>query len=160
MKSWVTHASVPSLLCSCVSYSDVNAANQIWAAANIDYRVISHYVLCIYSTVDTSSCSPVSCADVNECWRYPGRLCAQTCENTPGSYQCTCTAGFRLASDGKNCEGTHFGWGSVAREGVRVFVSMYNACVWVRRMCVYSMCQCGRWWTDLFLLLLLSVCVF
>ncbi|XP_046896495.1 fibulin-2-like isoform X1 [Hypomesus transpacificus] len=44
------------------------------------------------------------CVDVNECWRYPGRLCAQTCENTPGSYQCSCTVGFRLSTDGKNCE--------------------------------------------------------
>ncbi|XP_067244149.1 fibulin-2 isoform X2 [Chanodichthys erythropterus] len=44
------------------------------------------------------------CVDVNECWRYPGRLCAQTCDNTPGSYQCSCTAGFSLAFDGKNCE--------------------------------------------------------
>ncbi|KPP69275.1 hypothetical protein Z043_111981, partial [Scleropages formosus] len=42
--------------------------------------------------------------DVNECWRYPGRLCAQTCENSPGSYRCSCTAGFTLAYDGKNCE--------------------------------------------------------
>uniref|UniRef100_A0A3B1K640 EGF-like domain-containing protein n=1 Tax=Astyanax mexicanus TaxID=7994 RepID=A0A3B1K640_ASTMX len=44
------------------------------------------------------------CVDVNECWRYPGRLCAQTCENTPGSYHCSCTSGFTLSSDGKNCE--------------------------------------------------------
>ncbi|KAG1949701.1 fibulin-2 isoform X2 [Pimephales promelas] len=44
------------------------------------------------------------CVDVNECWRYPGRLCAQTCDNTPGSYQCSCTTGFSLAFDGKNCE--------------------------------------------------------
>ncbi|XP_063750103.1 fibulin-2-like isoform X2 [Eleginops maclovinus] len=44
------------------------------------------------------------CVDVNECWRYPGRLCAQTCENTPGSYECSCTSGFRLSSDGKTCE--------------------------------------------------------
>ncbi|KAM7402735.1 hypothetical protein PAMP_017949 [Pampus punctatissimus] len=42
--------------------------------------------------------------DVNECWRYPGRLCSQTCENTPGSYYCSCTTGFSLAFDGKNCE--------------------------------------------------------
>ncbi|KAK2851617.1 hypothetical protein Q5P01_007893, partial [Channa striata] len=45
-----------------------------------------------------------TCVDVNECWRYPGRLCAQTCDNTPGSYECSCTTGFRLSSDGKNCE--------------------------------------------------------
>ncbi|MBN3325347.1 FBLN2 protein, partial [Atractosteus spatula] len=49
-------------------------------------------------------CVEFSPTDVNECWRYPGRLCAQTCENTPGSYQCSCTAGFTLSSDGKNCE--------------------------------------------------------
>ncbi|XP_062872071.1 fibulin-2-like [Trichomycterus rosablanca] len=45
-----------------------------------------------------------ACVDVNECWRYAGRLCAQTCENTPGSYQCSCRPGFTLSSDGKNCE--------------------------------------------------------
>lgn len=44
------------------------------------------------------------CVDVNECWRYSGRLCAQTCENTPGSYRCSCTSGFTLSSDGKSCE--------------------------------------------------------
>lgn len=45
-----------------------------------------------------------ACADVDECWRFPGRLCAQTCENSPGSYRCSCTSGFSLALDGKSCE--------------------------------------------------------
>ncbi|XP_078728583.1 fibulin-2-like [Lampetra fluviatilis] len=45
-----------------------------------------------------------ACVDVNECWKYPGRLCAQTCDNTEGSFQCSCGEGFRLAADGKNCE--------------------------------------------------------
>lgn len=44
-------------------------------------------------------------ADINECRRYPGRLCAHKCENTPGSYYCTCTMGFKLSADGRSCEG-------------------------------------------------------
>lgn len=47
-------------------------------------------------------------ADVNECWVSPGRLCQHTCENTPGSYRCSCAAGFLLAADGKHCEGTGY----------------------------------------------------
>lgn len=46
-----------------------------------------------------------SLADINECRRYPGRLCGHKCENTPGSYFCSCTVGFRLLADGRSCEG-------------------------------------------------------
>lgn len=44
--------------------------------------------------------------DVNECWTSPGRLCQHTCENTLGSYRCSCASGFQLAADGKHCKGT------------------------------------------------------
>ncbi|KAF0029579.1 hypothetical protein F2P81_018684 [Scophthalmus maximus] len=44
------------------------------------------------------------CEDINECWHYPGRLCAHKCENTEGSYQCICTIGFKLSDDGRNCD--------------------------------------------------------
>lgn len=43
--------------------------------------------------------------DINECRHYPGRLCAHKCENILGSYKCTCTNGFKLSSDGRNCDG-------------------------------------------------------
>lgn len=46
-----------------------------------------------------------SISDINECRRYPGRLCGHKCENTPGSYYCSCTVGFRLSADGRSCEG-------------------------------------------------------
>ncbi|XP_039625323.1 fibulin-1 isoform X1 [Polypterus senegalus] len=45
-----------------------------------------------------------TCLDINECRRYPGRLCAHKCENLPGSYYCSCTTGFKLGTDKRNCE--------------------------------------------------------
>ena len=37
--------------------------------------------------------------DVNECQSDNGG-CAQTCDNTDGSYQCSCLNGYELANDG------------------------------------------------------------
>ena len=54
-----------------------------------------------------------SVSDINECRRYPGRLCGHKCENTPGSYYCSCTVGFRLSSDGRSCEGEGRPWAGV-----------------------------------------------
>ncbi|KAM4695118.1 fibulin-7 [Discoglossus pictus] len=48
------------------------------------------------------------CQDVNECEVYKvdgaPRLCMHTCINIPGSYRCSCPSGYKLLSDGKNCE--------------------------------------------------------
>ena len=58
-----------------------------------------------------------SVSDINECRRYPGRLCGHKCENTPGSYYCSCTMGFRLSSDGRSCEGEGRPWAGVGTAG-------------------------------------------
>lgn len=49
-------------------------------------------------------------SDINECRHYPGRLCGHKCENTPGSYKCSCTMGFKLAADSRNCDGKFKIW--------------------------------------------------
>lgn len=76
-------------------------------------------------------------SDINECWRYPGRLCAQTCENTPGSYKCSCTSGFRLSADGKSCE------------GVFLLMSVRLGCMHVAACCFFSrfVCENVHAWT-------------
>jgi len=43
-------------------------------------------------------------SDVNECATNNGG-CEDTCNNTIGSYNCQCRAGFRLADNGRDCVG-------------------------------------------------------
>ena len=45
-----------------------------------------------------------SLSDINECQTDNGG-CAQTCNNTDGSYQCFCWDGYELTSDGYSCTG-------------------------------------------------------
>ena len=46
-------------------------------------------------------------ADIDECRQGGEALCSQGCENTPGSFYCTCAKGFKLGSNNLTCEGTH-----------------------------------------------------
>ena len=46
-------------------------------------------------------------ADVNECSVNNGG-CSDVCTNTVGSYQCSCSTGFTLQSDGKTCTGNFY----------------------------------------------------
>ena len=41
--------------------------------------------------------------DINECDQVND--CHQECQNTVGSFVCSCIEGFILAEDGKNCTG-------------------------------------------------------
>jgi len=43
-------------------------------------------------------------SDVNECTKNPCTSPLATCDNTFGSYQCTCPVGYRSTSGG-NCQG-------------------------------------------------------
>ena len=47
----------------------------------------------------------VTCTDVDECEEGGANDCQQLCDNTEGSYVCSCTDGFTLA-DSSNCTGT------------------------------------------------------
>ncbi|KAI8515788.1 hypothetical protein Bbelb_066010 [Branchiostoma belcheri] len=41
----------------------------------------------------------ITCQDVNECASVTTNDCTYVCENTPGSYRCTCSAGYTLVND-------------------------------------------------------------
>ena len=43
--------------------------------------------------------------DINECEGYSG--CHQVCNNTEGSYYCSCNTGFVLVVDNRTCEGNY-----------------------------------------------------
>jgi hypothetical protein len=48
--------------------------------------------------------------DIDDCANSP--CCQQVCANTPGGYECSCFAGYRLNTDGCGCEGERMPCGS------------------------------------------------
>ena len=42
--------------------------------------------------------------DINECSLNTDQ-CAQNCQNTQGSYTCSCNSGYTLSSNGRSCNG-------------------------------------------------------
>ena len=44
-------------------------------------------------------------SDTNECANKSLHRCNQICENTLGSYKCSCEKGFEISRDGYTCEG-------------------------------------------------------
>ena len=45
-----------------------------------------------------------TCNDINECTREQD-ACQQQCQNTDGSYICSCNTGYALDPDGLTCSG-------------------------------------------------------
>ena len=83
-----------SYFCSCMDgFELVKGTNQCIGNKHALYCVFS---VLIYSRFGVH-------ADVNECVGIND--CQQICVNIDGSFTCTCTKGFALAPDGKNCTG-------------------------------------------------------
>ena len=57
---------------------------------------------CILTVIGLTS--QLNHADINECAEEIDR-CAQNCQNTIGSYTCSCNSGYRLGSNGYSCNG-------------------------------------------------------
>ena len=67
-----------------------NARNGYHFVQGIESFPLTNFLLCI--------------SDVNECEEENGG-CEQICENTVGSYECSCNQGYLLAADDKTCTG-------------------------------------------------------
>ena len=68
------------------------------------YKLGVYYNICGDSSpVDSTTSFPT---DINECEEGVSG-CSQLCNNTVGSYLCSCTNGYSLLEDGRNCVGTY-----------------------------------------------------
>lgn len=68
-------------------------------------RLLMSLCLHMVMTNDLCLCAYMCvCSDVNECEELNGG-CQQTCVNTPGSYHCECSEGFRMHADARTCIG-------------------------------------------------------
>ncbi len=57
-----------------------------------------------FVTVTYSLFTETLSLDIDEC-ELNNDLCGQVCENTDGSYLCTCEGGFQLVEGTSQCEG-------------------------------------------------------
>ncbi len=56
----------------------------------------------------TTNLAFIVSTDMDECGMSNVHNCSMGCQNTYGSFNCTCNSGFELDSDGRNCNGKVF----------------------------------------------------
>ena len=61
--------------------------------------------VCASAEMYVSDVHSVVCTDIDECQTSP---CEYNCTNTIGSFECSCPAGFEVASDGLACDGKKY----------------------------------------------------
>ena len=68
--------------------------------------------LTIFLSIDWKPCLSLNayytlhlCLDINECEDGNGG-CSEICNNTEGSFECSCPNGYKLNSNGVTCSGT------------------------------------------------------
>ena len=67
-----------------------------WTGSNCEQGTYSIYY-------NSSQSTPYFTIDINECNGPHG--CEHTCNNTAGSFECSCDDGYELQSNGTACEG-------------------------------------------------------
>lgn len=78
-----------------------------------------------------------TCTDIDECEKFKdSKLCIGTCQNTPGSYACTCPPGYKLGSDERVCQGK-------LNNTVFMFIANMMPCRYWR---MYTTCMPSRWY--------------
>ena len=63
-------------------------------------------ILHVINNIHTVRFNLFSCLDINECVLGTS-VCNQLCNNTVGSYMCSCKTGFKLSADNQTCNGTN-----------------------------------------------------
>ena len=94
-------------MCSCDDGYQLQADGRTCEGMHIvyiHYNVLPNSQLYMPPFSKTLYINNVISIDINECQTDNGG-CTQTCNNTVGSYQCSCRDGYELTSDGYNCTG-------------------------------------------------------
>lgn len=97
-----------SYTCSCRTGYRLNSDGRTCSGmCNVMFCVILLLLLCmlfLFYIIHCKYCYFTTSVDINECSEGTHQ-CAHNCQNTVGSYTCSCRTGYRLSSNGRSCYG-------------------------------------------------------